>query len=182
VSRRPEGLLVRIEGDMAPVLAAVQRELLALDSRVRFVRSMPLEEMLAPEMRKWRLGAALFSLFGLLALVVAAIGLYSVLSFDVAQRVREIGLRTALGATTRAIIGLVISRALSITAAGVAIGMIIAVFFAPRLEDMLYGVEPRDPLTFAGVAVALGVISLFASGLPALRAARVDPNVALRAD
>jgi predicted permease len=182
VSRRPEGLLVRIEGDMAPVLAAVQRELLALDSRVRFVRSMPLEEMLAPEMRKWRLGAALFSLFGLLALVVAAIGLYSVLSFDVAQRVREIGLRTALGATTRAIIGLVISRALSITAAGVAIGMIIAVFFAPRLEDMLYGVEPRDPLTFAGVAVALGVISLLASGLPALRAARVDPNVALRAD
>lgn len=182
VDRRPEGLLVRIEGDMAPVLAAVQREMLDLDSRVRFVRSLPLEEMLAPEMRKWRLGAALFSLFGFLALIVAAIGLYSVLAFDVAQRVREIGLRTALGATTPAIIRLVLSRAVSITAGGVVMGVLIALVLAPRLEDMLYGVHARDPLTFAGVAVALGLIALAASGLPALRAARVDPNVALRAD
>ena len=182
VARRPEGLLLRIDGDMAPVLATVQNELLALDDRVRFVRSMPLEEMLAPEMRKWRLGAALFSLFGLLALVVAAIGLYSVLAFDVAQRVREIGLRSALGATRSTIVRLVVSRAFGITAAGVALGVAVALVFAPRLDDMLYGIEARDPLTFAGVAVVLGLISLAASGLPALRAARVDPNVALRAD
>jgi ABC-type antimicrobial peptide transport system permease subunit len=182
VDRRPEGLLVRIDGDMTPVLAAVERELLSIDPRVRYVRSMPLEEILAPELRKWRLGATLFSLFGVLALVVAAIGLYSVLAFDVAQRVREIGLRTALGATTRTIIALVLTRAAAITAAGVAAGLVIALVFAPRLEEMLYGVDARDPLTFLAVAISLGVISVLAAGLPALRAARVDPNVALRAD
>lgn len=182
VSRWPEGLLLRTTGDMAPVLAAVQREMLGLDSRVRFVRSVPLEEMLAPEMRQWRLGATLFSLFGLLALVVAAIGLYSVLAFDVAQRVREIGLRTALGASTPSIIGLIVSRAALIAAGGVTIGVLIALVLAPRVEGMLYGVSARDPLTFAGVALALGLIALAASGLPALRAARVDPNIALRAD
>ena len=105
-----------------------------------------------------------------------------VLAFDVAHRVREIGLRTALGATTPSIIGLVLSRAVGITAGGVAVGMLIALALAPRLEDMLYGVDARDPLTFAGVALALGVIAAAAAGLPALRAARVDPNIALRAD
>ena len=101
VARRPEALLVRVDGDdMGATMAAVQRELLAADARVRFVRTIPLEEILAPELRQWRLGATLFSLFGLLALIVAAIGLYSLLAFDVAQRVREIGLRTALGANS----------------------------------------------------------------------------------
>ncbi|HEX6134003.1 MAG TPA: ADOP family duplicated permease [Longimicrobiales bacterium] len=182
VTRPPEGLLVRFPNDTKPVLAAVQREMLGVDDRVRFVRGTTLEEMLAPELRQWRLGAVMFSLFGLLALTVAAIGLYSVLAFDVAQRVREIGLRTALGATTRTIMGLVVARAAAITAAGVVLGIAVAFALAPRLESMLYGVGARDPLTFLGVAVTLGVISIAAAGLPALRAAKVDPNVALRAD
>jgi hypothetical protein len=181
---RPDGILLRIAGDSdrSTVLAAVQRELLGLDARVRFVRHMPLEELVAPELRKWRLGATMFSLFGLLALLVAAIGLYSVLAFDVAQRVREIGLRTALGASTRSIVALVVSRAVRITVVGVVVGAFVALVFAPRLRAFLYGVEPRDPLTFALVAVSLTVISLIAAGLPAWRAARVDPNVALRAE
>jgi predicted permease len=182
VNRRPEGLLVRVAGDHGAVVGAVQRAMLSADDRVRFVRTVPLEEMLAPELRKWELGATMFSLFGALALLVAALGLYSVLSFDVAQRVREIGLRTALGATTRGIVGIVLGRALRITVVGVAAGAAVALLLAPRLDSMLYGVDARDPLTFIIVAVTLGVISLVAAGVPALRAARVDPNVALKAD
>jgi predicted permease len=182
VSRRPEGLLVRVQGDMASVSAAVQQAMLAEDSRVRFVRSTPLEEMLGAELRKWQLGATMFTLFGALALLVAAIGLYSVLAFDVAQRVREIGLRTALGATTGTIMSLVLTRALRISVAGIVMGSVAALVLAPRLQAMLYGVQPRDPLTFMVVAVTLAAISVAAAGVPALRAARVDPNTALRAD
>jgi predicted permease len=181
-NRRPDGLLVRVPASMQQTLGAVQREMLATDARVRFVRSMPLEELVARELRQWRLGAAMFSLFGLLALLVAAIGLYSVLAFDVAQRVREIGLRSALGATNRAIMTLVVSRALRITVVGVAAGVVLAFALAPRLGDMLYQTSPRDPLTFAAVALTLIVASLVAAAMPAWRAARVDPNVALRAD
>lgn len=135
-NRRPEALLVRVSMDMQTTLARIQREMIALDSRVRFVRSMPMEDLVARELRQWRLGAAMFSLFGLLALVVAVIGLYSVLAFDVAQRVR----------------------------------------------DMLYGISPHDPVTFVVVAATLGTASMLAAAVPAWRAARVDPNVALRSE
>jgi putative ABC transport system permease protein len=182
LSRTPEALLVRIPANMPQVLGAVQRELLALDSRVRFVRSMPMEELVARELRQWRLGAAMFSLFGVLALVVAGIGLYSVLAFDVAQRLREIGLRSALGASSGAIVRLVMSRAMAITAIGAAAGVLLALVFAPRLGDMLYQISPRDPLTFVVVVVTLYVVALAAAWLPAWRAARVDPNIALRAE
>jgi putative ABC transport system permease protein len=182
VARVPEALLVRVSGRMEPALAAVRAELVTMDPRIRFVRTMPLEEMLGPELRQWRLGAVLFSLFGLLALIVSAIGLYSLLAFDVAQRVREIGLRTALGANTRLIVGLVVTRAVRLTALGVAAGGIAALIFAPRLKELLYEVRPRDPLVFGIVIATLGAVALVAAGLPALRAARVDAMVALRAD
>jgi predicted permease len=177
-----DGLMVRIPAELPQTLAAVQRELLALDSRVRFIRSRPIQDLVAGELRQWRLGATMFSLFGVLALLVAAIGLYSVLAFDVAQRVREIGLRSALGASSGSIIRLVLSRAVRITAMGVGIGVLLAFAFAPRLRDMLYQVSPHDPLTFATVVAALGVVSLAAAWFPAWRASRVDPNVALKAE
>jgi predicted permease len=182
VARRPESLLVRMDGDMDATMMAIQRELLALDSRIRFVRTLPFEQALAPELRQWQLGATLFSLFGLLALFVAAIGLYSLLAFDVAQRVREIGLRTALGANPGLIVRLVVSRAVRIVAAGVAAGALVALMLAPRVEAMLYDVGPRDPIVYIAVVVALGVVAVVAAGIPALRAARVDAMVALRAD
>jgi putative ABC transport system permease protein len=167
---------------MSDVLARVQREVLAADPRIRWVRAQPLSDMVASELRQWRLGATLFTLFGLLALLVAGIGLYSVLAFDVAHRVREIGLRTALGATHGAIMRLVLSRAARMTAAGLAAGAAIALVLAPRLSDMLYEIDPRDPIMFAVVAATLALVSLVAAGIPAWRAARVDPNVALRAE
>jgi predicted permease len=182
VPRRPDALLVRIPGNDPAVLAAVQRELLGLDDRVRFVRSMPMAELVAGELRQWRLGAALFSLFGVLALAVAAIGLYSVLAFDVMQRIREIGLRTALGATRGAIMRLVVTRSLRITAAGMAGGLVVTLLLAPRLRDMLYEVSPYDPLTLIVVVATLQLVALAAAWLPAWRAARVDPNAALKAE
>jgi predicted permease len=182
LSWQPDALLVRIAGDMAPTLAAVQRAVVATDGRVRFARVQPLEELVAGELRQWRLAATMFSLFGLLALLVAALGLYSVLAFDVAQRVREIGLRTALGASTASIMSLIMYRALRITAAGIAMGLILALALAPRLQDLLYRISPRDPVTFTVVVVTLCAVSILAAGVPAWRAARVDPNVALKAE
>jgi predicted permease len=178
----PNSLLVRIPGDMPATLAAVQRELLAVDARVRFVRSRPLAELVAGELRQWRLGATMFSVFGMLALLVAGIGLYSVLAFDVAQRVREIGLRAALGASAGSIITLVMSRALRITAIGIGAGVLLAIILAPRLRDLLYQTSPHDTLTLAVVVAALWVVALAAAWIPAWRASRVDPNVALKAE
>jgi putative ABC transport system permease protein len=154
----------------------------AADARVRFAQARPLEDLVSGELRQWRLGATMFTLFGLLALLVAAFGLYSVLAFDVAQRVREIGLRTALGATSISIMRLVISRAIRISAAGIAMGVVLAILFTPRLGDLLYQISPWDPVTYVLVVVTLGVVSVVAGGVPAWRASRVDPNVALKAE
>jgi putative ABC transport system permease protein len=182
VARAPHALLVRTEADMARALAGARAALLSLDSRVRYVSTSPLQEVVAPQLRQWRMGAWLFTLFGALALLVAAIGLYSVMAFDVAQRMREIGLRTALGASSPAIMRLIIGRALAITGLGVGLGTLLALLLGPRLRDMLYQVSPYDPLVYMVVIVTLCTVSVVAAAIPAWRAALVDPNVALRAD
>ncbi len=178
----PNVLFVRTGGDANRQALPVRDALLALDERLRFVEVRPLIDMAASELRPWRLGATLFTAFGLIALLVASLGLFSVLAFDVAQRVREIGLRAALGATTPGIIGLVVGRAARITAGGIAIGLTVSLLLAPRIGDLLYQVEPRDPLTFLGVAALLIGVAAVASALPAWRATKVDPNVALRTE
>jgi putative ABC transport system permease protein len=182
VARAPHALLIRTDANMSTALEGARAALLGLDSRVRYVSTSPLQEVVAPQLRQWRMGAWLFTLFGGLALLVAAIGLYSVLAFDVAQRIREIGLRTALGASSPAIMRLIMGRALAITALGVGLGTLLALLLGPRLRDMLYQVSPHDPLVYSVVIVTLCAVSLVAAAIPAWRAARVDPNVALRAD
>jgi ABC-type antimicrobial peptide transport system permease subunit len=156
--------------------------LLNLDPRVRFVEMQSFSEVMEPLLRSWTLGATLFTVFGLLALLVAAFGLYAVIAFDVIQRTRELGIRAALGATSRAIIRAVIGRGLRLAGIGVAIGLFAAAMLAPRLEDMLYGVPARDPTTFLAVAGVLIFVALLAAWVPARRASRVDPAIALRAD
>lgn len=182
VERSPHALLVRADGDMAQVMGAARAALLSLDSQVRFVSTLPLQEAVGSELRQWRLGAWLFTLFGFLALVVAAVGLYSVLAFDVAQRSREIGLRNALGASHAAVLRLVIGRALGITAVGVIAGAVLAALLGPLARDMLYEVSPHDLVVYLVVFAILSVVSVLAAAIPAWRAARVDPNVALRSD
>lgn len=166
-------------GDRA---AFVRQAVLSVDPRIRHVRVTQATERLAPQERSWRMGAILFSAFGALALAVAAVGLYAVLAFDTSQRTREIGVRTALGAGRGSIARLVLSRALGVAGAGVAIGAVTAALLAPGLETLLYGVGPWDGVTYAAAAGALLATATAAALLPAYRAASVDPNTALRSE
>ena len=178
----PRVMVIRVAETTPATDRAIRATILGLDPRIRYVDAEPLMNRIDPSTRSWQLGAAVFSIFGLLALVVSSIGLYSVLAFDVAQRTREIGVRSALGASTRVVVGLVVGNALRITAVGVIIGLAGALLLAGRIEPLLFGVGAHDPLTFLAVVVTLHVVAALASSLPAWKAARVDPNIALRAD
>ena len=175
-------LMLRVATNQPSVMGAVRREILALDTRISFVDIRPFEELMQPLTRSWQLGATLFTAFGLLALLVAAVGLYSVLAFDVAQRTRELGLRTALGAQQSRLLAMVVGRGLRVTLVGVAAGLLVAALLATRIEPLLFHVPAVDPPTYLAVAAALLIIAAVASWLPALRAARVRPMEALKAE
>jgi ABC-type antimicrobial peptide transport system permease subunit len=134
----------------------------------------------ATRIRSWTLGAAMFGIFGALALVLATIGLYSVLAYDVAQRRHELGVRRALGAAASDIARLVVGRGIGVVVAGTVVGMVAALATQRAVEPLLFQTSARDPLVFASVAIVLAVVSLAATLLPAIRAASVDPSGALR--
>jgi putative ABC transport system permease protein len=124
----------------------------------------------------------LLELFGGIALLMTAIGVYGVISCSVAERTREIGIRAALGAQPRDIVRLVVGGGLTVVCAGLAAGLVVALAATRFLESSLYNVSATDPATFAGVAVVLLLVALIAQGVPILRAMHVDPTVALRQD
>ena len=136
--------------------------------------------LFARQVRPWRLGSLLLSLFGALGLLLAAIGLYGVLSYVVSQRTQEMGIRIALGAGTREVLELVMGQALRVTAWGVVLGVGGALAASRAIASLLYGVTPHDPLVLSLVIVILGAVAALASYLPARRATKVDPMVALR--
>jgi putative ABC transport system permease protein len=175
-------VVVRPSGDVGDAAALVRRVVLEEAPKLSFVEVLPVSDLLEPQVRPWRLGASLFSAFGILALVIAAVGLYSVLAYVVAQRRHEIGVRIALGARTGDVLRMVISEGVRVVAVGVAIGLVIALLAARAIEGLLYGVSPHDPAVVAGVAVVLLLVAVVASVAPAWRASRVDPSTALRAD
>jgi predicted permease len=178
----PEVFVVRPRrGETLPV-ADLRRALLRVEPRLRWAEATAFQELIDPQIRSWKLGATLFTVFGALALLVAAIGLYSVLGFDVAQRTREIGLRTALGADRRSILVMVIRRGVMLAGLGVGVGLVVALGIAPRLGDLLHETSPRDPGVLAFAALTLLGVAVVASAIPAWRAARVDPNDALRSE
>jgi ABC-type antimicrobial peptide transport system permease subunit len=127
-----------------------------------------------------RLMARLSSFFGMLALALACIGLYGLLSYEVARRTRELGIRTALGAQHRDLLGLVVGQGILLVLIGAAIGIAAAMGVTRFMAAMLFGVHANDPVTFAGVAILLTLVALAACYIPARRATRVDPMVALR--
>jgi predicted permease len=178
----PEVVVVRTRADPAELAPLLRQELTALDARVRYVNVRPYSEFVDPQYRAWRLGALLFTLFGALALVVAAVGMYGLLAFGVAQRTREIGIRAALGATSERIVGLVVARSMRLVAAGLAVGLALAAALAPRLEDLLFETPARDALVFGGVTVLLLVVALVGAAVPAWRAVRIQPQEALRTE
>ena len=128
------------------------------------------------------LGAAFAAVFGLLALSLAAVGVYGVVSYSVTQRTREIGIRMALGARLAAVLGLVVRQGAGLAGIGIVVGLLAAFGVGRLLGSLLYGVRPSDPLILGGVALLLGAVALGASYLPARRAAKVDPLTALRAE
>ena len=127
-----------------------------------------------------RLVARLSSLFGLLALLLTSIGLYGLLSYEVARRTREIGIRSALGAQRRDVLSMVVTQGLSLVFFGVVVGIVSAFGVTRYLQSLLFGIRPTDPITFLAVCVMLIVVALLACYIPARRATRVDPMVALR--
>ena len=132
------------------------------------------------EMATDRMFSGLLMIFSAVALVLAAVGLYGIIAYTVARRTHEIGLRMALGAGRSDVLALVMRRAVALTATGIAIGLAAAFAVTRMLGSLLFEIDPHDPLTFGGIAVLLALIALAASYVPAYRATRVDPVVALR--
>ncbi|MEW6321598.1 MAG: ADOP family duplicated permease [Acidobacteriota bacterium] len=186
VAQYPDGLstemLLRVASDTGAAVAAVRAGLQAALPGAAYATVMPLQDLVAPELLGWRLGATMFVAFGVLALAVAALGLHSVVSYEVAQRGQEFGVRMALGATRGRILWLVVGRGARLAALGVAIGVGLAVAGSGEIEALLFHQSPRDPAVIAGVALALLGIATLASAVPAMGATRVEPGMALRAD
>jgi putative ABC transport system permease protein len=166
----------------ATIARLATAEIQAMVPQAEFVRVRTMSDILEPEFRPWRLGATLFTAMGLLALAVAAVGVYSVIAYAMSQRTSEMGIRIALGARLADIARLVIGDGLRTVAAGIVVGVVAAMMLSKFVASLLYGISPRDPVVLVAAAVILALIGLGASIIPAIRAARVDPVTALRTD
>jgi putative ABC transport system permease protein len=175
-------LHVRATGDPDALAGVVRRELQGLDASIRFADVRPLTNLIMPQIQPWRAGTLIFTLFGALGLVLAAVGLYGVLSFLVAQRTREIGVRIALGAPSNSVLGLVLSQGARLIAIGVAVGLIVGAMSTQLFASMMFGVSPLDPVVYLATALVLATIGMLAVYVPARRATQVDAMVALRAE
>jgi ABC-type antimicrobial peptide transport system permease subunit len=176
-------VFVRLRGaSVATRTEEIRRALQPVMPAAGYLTVQPLTNVLERETRSWRLGATMFAVFGGLALMLAAIGLYSVIAYSVTQRTHEMGVRVALGARIGDVVALIVGDGLRVVVVGVAIGLTIALTAGHWIAPLLFGVSARDPFVFSAVAVALVAVALIASWVPAMRASRVDPATALRAD
>ena len=175
-------LLVRPRGEPTAQVSAIRQAIIQLDPTLRFVDLQSLERTVAPQARPWRLAAVVFGTFAAIALVMAAIGLYSVTAYAVAQRGHEMGVRLAMGARPADVFSLILRGGVGVGAAGVAIGTVAAIALSPSVEPLLFSVSSRDPAVYLSVAAALLLSAVVACLVPARRAMRVDPVVALRAE
>ncbi|HLE70367.1 MAG TPA: ABC transporter permease [Vicinamibacteria bacterium] len=175
-------LIAREKDGRPPAAADLRAAVATVDPELPLTSVQEMEDVVARSLGRPRLTLSLMSLFGVVALLLAAIGLYGVVAFSVSQRVREIGLRMALGASSSDVSRLVLREGLKLALAGVALGVVGALFAARFLESMLYEVEPRDPMTLVVIAALLIGVALVASYLPARRASRIDPFLALRTE
>jgi putative ABC transport system permease protein len=179
---RTQGLFVRTRGDARKLQETVRRQLQREMPGASYVTVMPFSEIIGSQRRSWNLGAMMFTAFGFLALLLAAIGLYSVIAYNVAQRTHELGVRRALGAQAGDVVRMVVTDGLRLASVGIVIGVSIALWAGRWVQPLLFGVSPKDPLVFTIVATVLVGVAIAASWVPALRASRVDPNVALRTE
>jgi predicted permease len=171
---------LRTEKNPSSVVTAVRQAVAALNTDVPLYDVMTMRQRMANSSSRLEFNALLLAMFALLALGLSATGLYGLVAYSVAQRTREIGLRMALGAPAQGVVGLIVWQAMRMVLLGGLIGLGFALALTRFLRSLLYEVEATDPLTFAGVALVLALAAVLASYLPARRAAKVDPNVALR--
>jgi putative ABC transport system permease protein len=174
--------VVRAEGDPSALAAAVRYEITAADPDQAVLRVKTMDELVANSIWQQRLWGLLFGGFATTSLVLAAIGIYGVMSYAVSQRQHEIGVRLALGATAGDVLRLVLGEGLKLILLGSAIGLIGALALTRVLTSLLYGISATDPMTFAGVSLLLVAVALAASFIPARRATRVDPMASLRSE
>ncbi|MBA3762470.1 MAG: FtsX-like permease family protein, partial [Chthoniobacterales bacterium] len=172
-------LAVRSAQDPRSLTSAIRREISSLDPDLPAANVRTLEQVTADSIAPRRLSVVLIGVFAAVALVLASVGIYGVMSFLVVQRTHEIGVRMALGAQRRDVFALVLGRAARLVLIGTAVGLLLAFFSTRALGAMLYNVAAFDLSTFALVTFALALVALFASYIPALRATRADPMIAL---
>jgi putative ABC transport system permease protein len=172
--------VVRTAGSPLAFVEPIRRAILAVEPELPVASPQSLEELVAASVAQRRLVLAVLGFFAVSALLLAGIGLYGVVACTVSQRTREIGIRMAIGAPRRAVLGLFLRQAARLAGLGIVLGLLGAVALTRLLASQLYGVEPTDPATFAAVAGLLLVVALGASFLPARRAVGVDPMDALR--
>ena len=175
-------LLLRSDGDPSQLAPAVRREVLALDPELPVYNVKTMNAAVDESLSGRKFSLLLLGLFAAVALTLAALGIYGVMSYGVVQRTREIGIRMALGARQYDVLRMVVGNAFRLASVGIGIGLLLAAGLSRLLRGMLFGVGAFDPLAYLGLSLVLAFVALFSSWLPARRAARVDPNVALRAE
>jgi ABC-type antimicrobial peptide transport system permease subunit len=180
---RPEyGLTfhVRTSGAVNEAIAALHREAAVIDPAITIFDAESMSEYISASLFGAKITANLLSLLGGIGLLLAAMGLYGVMAYSVAQRTREFGVRVAMGARPRDILGLILRESARLTLVGTTAGLILAAVSTQIVAHQIYSISPLDPLTFGGVALVLAAVAFAASYVPAHRAAKVDPMVALR--
>ena len=175
-------MVVRVQGDPTSFAGVIRQQVQQVDSTVAIERIAPLREMMADSFAARRFTMLLLGAFAAVALLLAGVGVYGVMAYSVSERTREIGVRLALGAQTANILRLVLKQSLTLAAVGVVIGLLASFALLHLIKSLLFGVTAHDPLTFAAVATMLIIVTLLACWIPARRAAKVDPMIALRCE
>jgi len=175
-------IVVRSEIPAAAAAAEVRAAVSAVDTAIAIDRVESMQQMVSGSVAQPRFRTMILAAFSLLALVLAAIGIYGVTNYLVIQRTREFGIRLSLGATANDVLRLVLGRAATLIGAGTCLGLVGSVLLVRLITKLLFGTAPLDPLTYSAVPVLLAAVALVASYIPARRATRIDPIVALRCD
>jgi putative ABC transport system permease protein len=175
-------VVVRSDGNVSDLAFAVRQTVWSFDRNLPISQVLTMDQAVADATAQPRFEMLLLGLFGAVALVLAAVGIYGVMNYSVSKRTREIGIRTSLGASRSDVLRMVFLQAFAQSLAGIAVGVAGAILLSKLMSKMLFGVQPTDPITFAAVTIVLSLAALLATGVPARKAARIEPMKALRSE